>query len=93
MVDLRDLWNQKLKCHQHPLCVSHVFHSVGQLYAFLNYTHSFRISNLTMHKPTEELRLTFSSPKLKNPTNGSNWLILGQLPTTELINYGCKFGY
>lgn len=22
-VDLRDSWNQKLKCHQDPLCASH----------------------------------------------------------------------
>jgi len=54
---------------------------------------SSSISDLTMHKPTEEPRLTFSSPKLKNPTNRADWFVLGQLPITELINDGCKFEY
>ena len=49
--------------------------------------------NSTKHKPVEELRLTLSSTKLKIPTNRTNWLILGQVNITELIDYGHKFGY
>lgn len=64
-VDLRDLWNQKLKCHQDPLCACHLFHSVRSTLFFFGLarnmaTHSFSISNLTMDKPTEEPRLTFT---------------------------------
>ena len=79
------------------LSVPLMFHSVRSTLFFglarNMATHSFSISNLTMHTPTEEPRLTFTSLNLTNATNGSNWLILGQLPITELINGSCKFRY
>lgn len=56
-------------------------------------THSFSIQEFIMHEPIEKPKFTLSSPKLKNPTNEIDWLILHQVTMSEFINCGHKFGY
>lgn len=46
-------------------------------------------SNAQTHRGT---KIIFSILKHKNPTNGIDWLVLGQIPIIELIHCGHKFG-